>query len=187
MAYALAPHSPRARLLFQARPAVSSGQVRDAGDGLCGGVRTGCVQAAWPARRPVFSAPTEAQYSAALRHCTLTPLHPWRGAGGLRLADLFFSLLALYRGHSTVGHYAIARLHPYTLVLSFLDRGRRKKNMPEYTPLPGEGKKGEKNIPAGLKPQTGPQGCKGVMAYAIARLHPYTRKSECQLQERTHC
>ena len=51
MAYALAPHSPRARLLFQARPAVSSGQVRDAGDGLCGGVRTGCVQAAWPARR----------------------------------------------------------------------------------------------------------------------------------------
>jgi hypothetical protein len=114
MAYALAPHSPRARLLFQARPAVSSGQVRDAGDGLCGGVRTGCVQAAWPARRPVFSAPTEAQYSAALRHCTLTPLHPWRGAGGLRLAGLFFSLLALYRGHSTVGHYAIARLHPYT-------------------------------------------------------------------------
>jgi hypothetical protein len=55
-----------------------------------------------------------AQYSGALRHCTLTPLHPWRGAGGLRLADLFFSLLALYRGHSTVGHYAIARLHPYT-------------------------------------------------------------------------
>jgi hypothetical protein len=78
--------------------------------------RTSCVQAAQPARRPVFSAPTEAQYSGALRHCTLTPLHPWRGAGGLRLAGLFFPLLRppLYRGHSTVGHYAIARLHPYT-------------------------------------------------------------------------
>jgi hypothetical protein len=56
----------------------------------------------------------------------------------------FFSLLALYRGHSTVGHYAIARLHPYTLVLSFLDRGRRKIIMPEHTPLPGEGREGKK-------------------------------------------
>ena len=99
------------------------------------------------------------QRPSTVGHYAIARLHPYTPGGGLGAFgwQIYFFLFSPSTGGTV--QWGITPLHAYTLTplcSLFLIGVEEKKNMPEHTPLPGEGKKGEKNIPAGLKPQTGP-------------------------------